>query len=208
MAKIDIVKMNADAVASYRADPNKNVNKIVGDTLTAYAKVAVRLHYTACIVLFHAAETGDIRAMNAFFGGLRQNDRDAFRIWAGKLCSYQVEQEAVEGEPQAEPKDMNFLLFSKDTGFRLAKKSDAVRVGFFDLDELIAGKSFMDVDQAKEKADFDLAALLAMLAKVEKNMSKKAKDNNVEVPVELLAAVKSLTQTTNKVANTAGITLQ
>lgn len=208
MSKFDIVKMNADAVASYRADPNKNVTKIIGDTLTAYAKVAVRLHYTACIALFHAAETGDIRPLNAFFDGLRQNDRDALRIWAGKLCTYQVEQEPAEGEPKAEPKDMCFLQFNKDAGFKLAKGSEPVRVGFFDLDELIAGKSFMDIDQAKEKADFDLAALLAMLAKVEKNMAKKAKDNNVEVPVELLAAVQSLTQTTTRVANTAGITLQ
>lgn len=208
MSKIDIVKMNADAVASYRADPNKNIKSIVEQTITAYVKVAVRLHYTACITLFHAAETGDIRAMNAFFGGLRQNDRDALRIWAGKLCTYQVEQEAVEGEPKAEPKDMCFLQFNKDTGFKLAKGSEPVRVGFFDLDELIGGKSFMDVDQAKEKADFDLAALLAYLAKVEKTIAKKAKDNNVEIPVELLAAVKSLTATTTKTANTAGITLQ
>lgn len=198
MSKLDVAKMNADAVAAYRADPAKNVTKMVGEVITAYTKVAVRLHYAACIATYHAAQSGDVRPLNTFFNGLRQNDKDALRLWVGKLCSYVVEHDDKDDET------LKFVTFKKDDGFKIAKNSEAVRVDFFTLEAMLSGQSFMDMDQQAEAKPFGLAELLAMLARVEKQMTKKAAENDLTVPAEIASAVKAMTATITSVGNTLG----
>lgn len=198
MAKIDIAKMNSDAIAAYVADPNKNVGKVVADVLTLYTKTAVRLHHAACISMFHAATTGDIRPLNTFFNGLRQNDRDALRIWVGLKCTFEYENDKGEVE------NKKFIGFKKGAGFNIVKGTEEVRVGHFDLGTLISGNSFMDVDQAKESKVLSLADLLAMVSKLEKQVIKKADENDIELPETFKKMLADNTATAVRLGNTVG----
>ena len=204
MSAVKIVKPDpiVAACAAYNNNPSKTVGQMVRDALTMYAKVAVRLHYTACFTLFHAAETGDIRPLNDFFKGLRQNDADALRIWIGKLCTFEVLDEATQ-----ETSDQQFIAFSKTDAFKVRKGTEAVRVGFFDISKLLAGKSFMDVDQSAEAKTIGLAEILAALARIEKQMTKKAEENDVVLPGEIKTMLTSLTNTAKTVGNTLGAKL-
>lgn len=202
MTKVAKVQANPIAIAidTYTANPAKSVNKMVRDSLTLYAKVAVRLHYTACFALFHLAETGDNRPINAFFSGLRQNDQDALRIWVSKLCTFNVEQE------DGTSKEDTFMRRTKEEGFKVRAKMDAVSKGFFDITGLLNGPSFMDVNQDAEKKAIGLAEILAALARIEKQMIKKADENDVTLPDTVKVMLSNLTSTAQAVGNTLGAT--
>lgn len=204
MTKVAKVQANPIAIAidTYTANPAKSVAKMVADALSAYAKTAIRLHYTACFVLFHAAETGDVRPMNTFFKGLRQNDADAFRIWVGKHVTFTVVDEKTQEESEA-----RFIGFTKaEGGFKVRKGSDAVRVGFFNVTDLLNGKSFMDIDQDAERKPVGLAEILASLARIEKQMTKKAEENDVTLPDSIKSLLTNITNTAQSVGNTLGAT--
>jgi hypothetical protein len=193
-----------------------NINKATVDTVLATnldmfknnaAKgvskmIAVRLHYAACFATYHAAMTGDTRPLNTFFNGLRQNDKDALRLWVGKLCTFTVVEEATGVESEKK-----FISFKKDAAFSIVKGTEAVRSEHFVLADMLAGASFLDINQDAEKKTLGLAEILAALARIEKQTSKKAEENGVELPANIKAMLGSLTETVTAVGNTMGAKL-
>lgn len=184
----------------------EGVNDLVKRSIASYKVMGSILHQAACASLFHAAETGDSRPLTMFWEGLRQNDQDALRLWVGKLTKVTVlhaASEAVEAsettpaiEAQPEREEVvKFMGFKKDKGFSIEKKTENYRKGYHTLEALLAGPSFQDVDQAKETKAFGLVELLAMLARVEGQVTKKAEENDITIPANLLMAVKDLTKT-------------
>lgn len=178
----------ADSIALIASTYATNRDAFVADMLKTtndlYRKVATRLHHTACVVLYHAAETGDNRPLNTFFNGLRQNDRDALRVWVGKAASYEVEGEA-------EPK--SFITFKKDSAFSVVKGTEEIRVGRFNLEVMLHGTSFQDINQEKEAKPLGLVEILNMLARIEKQVTKKADENGVELPASIKHQLTSMT---------------
>lgn len=178
----------ADSIALIAATYATNGEALVGEMLKAtndlYRKVATRLHHTACVALYHAAETGDIRPLNTFFNGLRQNDRDALRLWVGKAASYEVEGEA-------EPK--RFISFKKDAAFSIVKGTEDNRVGHLNLEVMLHGTSFQDINQEKEAKPLGLVEILNLMARFEKQVTKKADENGVELPASIKHQLTNMT---------------
>lgn len=195
------VKANpiAEAITYYKTNPGKGVDKMVADALSAYAKTAVRLHYAACFATYHAAETGDIRPLNTFFNGLRQNDKDAMRLWVGKAVTFEVVDETT-----GETSERKFVSFKKDAGFAIVKGTEAVRVGFLNIETMLNGLSFLDINQDAEKKTLGLAEILAALARIEKQTAKKAEENGVELPANIRHQLSSLTSVVASIGNTMG----
>lgn len=170
------------------------VSHLVGLAVKGYKMNAVMMHHAACAVAFHAAQHGDPRPMNDLFKEMRENDKNGFRFWVGKLCTYSFKQEdgsEVSGQ---------WLAYTKKDGFVVKKGTENHRKGTLDLDGIIAGASFMDINQKQEAKALGVAELLALLAKVQKNAEKKAGDNNIKLPQDVVGALEFLTKTVNKVA--------
>lgn len=195
-----VLKTNLDM---FNKTPEKGVNKMIADALSSYTKTAVRLHYAACFGLFHAARTGDVRPLNTFFNGLRQNDKDALRLWVGKACTFTV----IDTDTGAET-ERKFIAFKKDGAFNIVKGTEEVRKDWFKLDDMLAGASFLDINQDAEKKTLGLAEILAALARIEKQTAKKAEENGVELPATLKHMLRNVTETVTSVGNTIGAKLQ
>ncbi len=186
MAKFDknefTAKQRETAHEAYR-NGDKGIMSFVSGVLNDYTKLSVRLHLGACLTFFKAMQTGDVRPLNAFFNGLRNNDRDALRLWVGKLSIVQFVDETMEEV------DRKTMAFKKDAGFTVLPKSDDARVNAYTLDQLFDGPSFQDIEQKAEAAAIGLAEILAMLVKAKKNTEKKAEDNGEVLSVAEMADV-------------------
>lgn len=170
------------------------VNHLVGLAVKGYKMNAVMMHHAACAVAFHAADHGDPRPMNALFKEMRENDKNAFRFWVGKLSTY-----TLVMEDKTEVID-NWLSYTKKDGFAVKPRTENYRKGTLDLDGIIAGTSFMDINQKAEAKALGMAELLALLAKVQKTTEKKAGDNNLKLPENVANALEYLTKQVNAVA--------
>lgn len=196
MSKVTAIALNSASLATLAIDAvrENNVAGLVNKTVVSYHTMSGVLHQAACAALFHAAQTGDSRPLSALHAGLRKNDADALRIWVGKRTVVEVMQDDKE-------LSIPYVTFKKDAGFAIKKGTENYRVGHHDLEALLAGPSFQDVNQ-KAEAVYDLKKLIAFLARVEKQADKKAEDNGFEVPAELMGAIRNLTAASNKVAAT------
>lgn len=178
---------NFDEIKSrYAENAGKTINALVKATLESYKSTAVKLHATACYTLFHAMETGDSRPLTSFFNGIRQNDRDALRVWVGKMTAITLAQE--DGSEVIKP----MLTFKKDSGFGVVKGTENLRKGYIDIDKLLASPSFQDINQDKEKPEMTLAKLLAYLAGVKKKADKEVEENGFALPNNIKLALESL----------------
>lgn len=197
----NVAKANpvAEAIAYYNTNPGKGVARMVKDAITAYTKVAVRLHFTACFATYHAATTGDPRPLNTFFNGLRQNDKDALRLWVGKAVTFEIVDEET-----GETSERKFISFKKDGGFDIIKGTEEVRKAHLDIETMLNGLSFLDINQAAETKTLGLAEILAALARLEKQTTKKAEENGVELPATLRHMLTNVTATVAAVGNTLG----
>lgn len=198
-AKVKVDTVLATNLDMFHKDAAKGVSKMIADALSSYTKTSVRLHYAACFATYHAAMTGDARPLNSFFNGLRQNDRDALRLWVGKLCTFTVVDETTGAESERK-----FIAFKKDGGFSIVKGTQEVREVHFLLADMLKGLSFLDINQDAEKKTLGLAEILAALARIEKQTAKKAEENGVELPAGIKAMLGSLTETVTAVGNTLG----
>lgn len=167
------------------------VSHLVGLAVKGYKMNAVMMHHAACAVAFHAAQHGDPRPMNDLFKEMRENDKNAFRFWIGKLATYSVTMED-KSEIQGQ-----WLAYTKKDGFVVKKGTENYRKGSLDLDGIIAGTSFMDINQKQEAKELGVAELLALLAKVQKNTEKKAESNNIKLPDAVKGALEFLTKQVN-----------
>lgn len=180
----------AGVAQQYKTGGGKTAMSIIAKALDAYAKTAVKVHIAACVGLFHAAETGDTRPLTAFFDGIRQNDRDALRLWVGKRYAKITVREDEDDETGTEK---SWITFNKDKGFVIVKGTENIRKGYFSLERMLADVSFQDMDQTSEAKTIGLAEILAMLAKVQKSAEKKADENGVALPKALQAELAKLT---------------
>lgn len=196
MTKVNNIALNSASLATLAIDHVRagTVSDLVNKTVSSYKTMANVLHQAACAALFHAAQTGDSRPLSALHAGMRKNDADALRIWVGKRTVVDVMQDDKELQ-------VPYMSYTKDKGFAIKKATENYRVGHHDLEALLAGPSFQDVNQKAESV-YDLKKLLAFLARVEKQAGKKAEEHGFEVPSELMVAIRTLTAASNKVAAT------
>lgn len=166
------------------ANNGKALTGYVMATIKAYGNLAIRLHTTAAMTVFHALQYREASALNSFTKGLRVNDLTALKVWIGKHTLVPGESER---NPNAAPATM--IGYSKDKGFFVRKglKSEDA----FTLDDLIALAPFYDKN-VKDKDALTLEALLSMLAKAGKRVSTQAEDNDIALPpaiTELIATI-------------------
>jgi hypothetical protein len=177
------------------ANNAKALNKFVGSTIAGYKAVGVALHQSACAVLFHTAEHGDVFALNNLYQGLRVNDQTALRVWLGKHTSYV---DLANGETR------NWLKFSAKDGFSVVKGTAEHRNGIFIMEGKADGKTtlidlapFFDKD-VKTKDAFTLEELLKMLGKAAERAENKAKAEGINLSADVLNIIQSTKNTTTK----------
>ena len=179
------------------ANNGKSLKRYVNGTLEKYNNAFVALHNAACMTVWHAAQFGECSHLNAFYNGLKVNDRTALRVWIGKHFPV-----PVEGEEKpyiwlnySTSPDANGIATNKDgakiKGFYVATKSEKHRKDVYSLDELLAGPKFFDKN-VKDKDAIDLPALLSMLAKAMERGEKQSDENGIALPDDLVNAMATV----------------
>lgn len=171
----------ADLSLNEIANSGKTLKVYVRNTVAMLKKLGERLHYTACMTVFHAAEYGDASHLNAFFDGLKVNDQTALKRWIADNFTYE----------NAEGGSVNWISFTtkadkqgNPTNFYVVKGTEENRKGAYDLNDLLGMKSFQETDVSKPKV-YDLAALLDMVIKAADTAAKKAEPSKTREGVEL-----------------------
>lgn len=193
--KLEIRQMN-DINLHEIANNGKALNGYVMATIKAYGNLAIRLHTTAAMTVFHALQHREASSLNTFAKGLRVNDLTALKVWIGKHTLVPGESER---NPNAAPATM--IGYSKDKGFFVRKgiKSEDA----FTLDDLIALDPFYNKN-VKDKDALTLEALLVMLAKAGKRVESQATDNDIQLPpsiTELIATIGKTVEAAKAPAN-------
>ena len=173
------------------ANNGKALNAYTTATIKAYGNLAVRLHTTACMVVFHALQYREASALNTFIKGLRVNDATALRVWIGKHTLVPGE---TDRNPNADPRTL--IGHSKDKGFYVRKgmKSEDA----WTLEDLLALDPFYNKN-VQDKDAMTLDKLLAMLSKAAKNVGDKADENEINLPPAIAELVKTISTTVDKV---------
>lgn len=163
----------------------------VAETIVAYGNLAIRLHATAAMTVFHALQHREASYLNTFAKGLRVNDLTALKVWIGKHTLVPGEHER---NPGANPATM--IGYSKDKGFFVRKgiKSEDA----YTLDGLLALDPFYNKN-VKDKDALTLEALLSMLAKAGKRVETQATDNDIQLPPAIGELLKTITKTVDAV---------
>jgi hypothetical protein len=177
------------------AHDGKQLVKLVNTTINSYKKLAARLHETAGAVFLHAAQYGEASAMNKFYAGLRVNDQTAFRVWVGEHSSFvDIGNGAVR----------HWIKFSAKDGFTMVKGVEAHRKDMFVIgedadgkDDVLSWKPFYEKD-VKDKDSITLEALIKMLEKAATSVTKKAADEGISLPADVLLLTTSIKNTTAK----------
>lgn len=187
------------------AKDGKALNKLVSDTVKSYKAVGVSLHQTACALFYHVAEYGDVSQLNAFYQGLRVNDQTALRVWFGQHATY-VDLDG--GTVKA------WIKFSVKDGFAVVKGKEDRRKGLFLVEPsateeeavengdanktiLINLKPFFDKD-VKAKDSLTLEELINMLGKAADRATKKATDEGIALPADILKLTTEIKAVTSK----------
>lgn len=173
------------------ANNGKALNGYVNATIKAYGNLAVRLHTTAAMVVFHALQFREASALNTFAKGLRVNDLTALKVWIGKhtLCPGETDR-----NPAANPATM--IGYSKDKGFFVRKgiKSEDA----WTLDGLLALDPFYNKN-VQDKDAITLEKLLAILAAAAKSIDTKATNNDIMLPPAITELLGTITKTVDAV---------
>ena len=172
------------------ANDGKALNAYAVATIKAYGNLAVRLHTTAAMVVYHALQYREASALNTFGKGLRVNDLSALKLWIAKhtLCPV--------GERNPTDKAATFIGYSKDKGFFVRKglkSEDAVT-----LADLIALDPFYNKN-VQDKDALTLEKLLAMLGKAAKRVENGADENDIALPKEISDLLGTITKTVESV---------
>lgn len=169
------------------ANDGKALNAYTAATIKAYGNLAVRLHTTAAMTVFHALQFREASALNTFVKGLRVNDATALKLWIAKhtLCPGETER-----NPGVNP--ATFIGYSKDKGFFVRKglKSEDV----FTLDDLIALDPFLNKN-VQDKDAITLEKLLTMLAKAAHRVESQSADNDIQLPAEISDLINVIDRT-------------
>lgn len=176
----------------------KKAMSFAASTIRAYTKLAIQLHQAACLTFYRAAQYGDCDSLNLFFAGLRVNDQTALRVWIGQHSSFV---DLSNNEMR------NWIKWSKDKGFTMVKGVEEYRKDMFTIDEQVEGKTmllglkpFYDKD-VKDPKNFTLEELLEVLASAAKRATKKATDENIELPAGISALIRDIDrETSNELA--------
>jgi hypothetical protein len=173
------------------ANNGKALNGYVQATIKAYGNLAIRLHTTAAMVVFHALQHREASALNTFGKGLRVNDLTALKVWIGKHT-------LVPGETERNPgvNPATLIGYSKDKGFFVRKglKSEDA----FTLDGLLALAPFYDKN-VQDKDALTLEKLLAILASAAKSIDTKATNNDIMLPPAITELLGTITKTVDAV---------
>lgn len=160
------------------AHSGKALRIYVRTTGEMLSRIGTRLHHTACMAVFHAAEYGDPAYLNQMFTFLKVNDQTALKRWLADNFIFTND----EGE------EANWLSFTnrkgkddKPIGFYVVKETEPFRKGTYDLEKLFAMESFQNVDVSKPKV-YDLNALIEALVKAIDTTDKRAEKNDVVLP--------------------------
>lgn len=174
------------------------LNKFVGDTIKAYKAVGVSLHQAACMLFVHVAEGNDPGVLNQFYNGLRVNDQTALRVWFGQHASY-IDLSNMESR--------NWIKFSTKEGFSLVKGTHEHRAGKYTVEAIegdntktvMIGVSPFYEKNVKDKDALTVDELVKMLAAAANRVTKKAKDENIQLPADILKLTTEMTSVTAKV---------
>ncbi len=186
MTKLSLSKMGLDGKATMA---------FVVDTNKQYAALSIRLHQTACVAFYRAAQFGDADALNMFYSGLRVNDQTALRVWIGQHSSYM---DLDLGATR------NWIKFNAKQGFALVKGVESHRKDMFTVETnedgkqmLLALKPFYDKN-VKDKDAITLEVLMNMMKRTADQMTKKAEAEGIKLPADVLKLTTSMKNTAAK----------
>lgn len=176
---------------------SKAISSFIGSTLKDYAKLSDRLHAAAIMGFVHAADHGDASHLNAFFDGLRENDQNMFKAWLLKFSSYTDVVAGGEVTKQWVGYRSKEGKKGEPVGLFVRPKTEAVRKGQFNPQDMYEGEAFFDTADKNAKP-ITLAAILAMIAKLDDQIGKREEKateqagESITIPEDLRAMVKSL----------------
>lgn len=187
------------------ADNKDALGALVVSTIKSYKALAITLHQTACATFWHTAQHGECHALNEFYNGLRVNDQTALRVWIGTHATY---------VDLAEGKVKPWIKFSVKDGFSVIKGTQDHRRDMFLVERnpdetaaivngddnktiLINLKPFFEKN-IKDKDALTLEELIKMLAKAADSVTKKAGDEGIALPADILTLTQSMKVTTSK----------
>lgn len=172
-----------------------HLTKMVNSTVLSYKKLATKLHEAAGATFLHAAEYGNCQPLNKFYEGLRVNDQTALRVWLGEHASF---------VDIANSETRHWLKFKEKGGFYIVKGTEAHRKDMFVIGEQVEGrddvlswKPFFEKD-VKAKDSITLEDLIKMLGKAAESVTKKAGDEGIALPADILLLTTSIKNTTGK----------
>lgn len=186
-------KMTLTAIAN----DSKALNTLVSNTIKAYKAVGVQLHQTACALFWHVAEHGECHALNEFYNGLRVNDQTALRVWFGEHASF---------IDLANNESRNWIKFSTKEGFSVVKGTLDHRKDKFLVEDVAEGKTTLIAlkpffeKNVKDKDALTIEELVSMLAKAADRATKKAADENIQLPADILKLTTEIKNVTGKVS--------
>lgn len=177
------------------ADNKDALGALVVSTIKSYKALAITLHQTACATFWHTAQHGECHALNEFYNGLRVNDQTALRVWIGAHATY---------IDLADAKVKPWIKFSVKEGFSVIKGTQDMRKGMFLVEDVAEGKTTLITlkpffeKNIKDKDALTLEELIKMLAKAADSVTKKAGDEGIALPADILTLTQSMKNTTAK----------
>lgn len=172
------------------AADNKALTGYIAETVRGYKSLAVQLHTSAAMALFHALQFREASAMNALYHGLRVNDQTALRLWVGRLTLT-----PGNTERNATDKAASLIGYTKDKGFFVRKglKSEDA----WALDDLLAAEPFFNKN-VQDRDALTLDKLLTLLGRAASNAETKADENDIVLPDEVKKLIGDITSVTTK----------
>lgn len=169
----------------------KSLNAFVSSTIAKYNTVAVELHQTACMALFHTAQFREPYSLNLFYKGLHTNDQTALRVWIGK----HAKSKHANGELKSW---ISFTKFDNEGkgGFKLIKGSPSADLYTVDVEQkgklmLIGVDPFYIADVRTETA-YTYEMFLKSFVAFTKREEAKAEKEKFNIPASLKAGMSTV----------------
>jgi hypothetical protein len=163
-------------------DDAKKIGAFIKDAGTIYQKRDEYLHMAAGMSFFHAQQHGDAVFIQRFYDVLTKGHQNMFRVWLGKLATYEVD----------EKRDC-WLGFSSGKFF-VKGSTENIRKSQYDPEDLLALDMFTKREKtaAEKTADELLADLIKATRASAERVEKRWKDAGLAMPTVLADALNAL----------------
>lgn len=179
MAKTNNVKH----VMAFKVVPANKMGASIQRQVSMGKEYYTLLHVNACSVAVHLAH-GNVEWINSFYAALQPRYQGAFRTWLGEITTFK------DKDMDA---DRRWARYSTQDGFATSPNSDAARKAFI-AKYKNGGKlrPFYERENNRDTAPFGLGEWFQMIESAVKRAKKKAVDEGLQVPADVLKELAAL----------------